>query len=330
MDHPGRHHPGQHPGQQVGQRVGQQGPTLSQLRALAAVAETLSFREAAATLGRSQPAVSAAVAALERALGAQLVERTTRRVLLTALGEEVARRARGVLEDVESLTASAAAQADGVPAGRLRIGIIPTVAPYVLPPVAAALAGELPGVRPQISEDQTARLLEALGAGRLDVAVLALPAGVAGLVELPVYREEFLLALPAGHRLAGCHGVPHAALAELDLLLLQEGHCLRDQVLDVCRLAGARTSHPASATSLTTLTRLVAGGLGTTLLPATAAAEADSSIGLARLAAPAPGRTIGLAFRETDARRELYRQLGEVVARGCRREGLPVHLLSAA
>ena len=303
-------------------------PSLPQLRALVAVAETLSFRDAAAQLWVSQPAVSASIAGLENTLGVHLVERTTRRVHLTATGEAVADRARTALEAVDDVIRTA--QAGRRPlSGPLRLGIIPTVAPYALPAVMSGLQRDLPLCRPDVLEDQTARLVEHLERGRLDVAVLALPVSPAALASWPLYHEEFLLAVPAGHPLAGRTDLPHEVLAGLELLLLQDGHCLRDQVLDVCRKAGATTTHPARTSSLSTLTSLVAAGMGATLLPASAAGgeAAGPGVGLATLRAPAPGRVIGLVFRAGASRVPEYEVLTRVLRDAVREAGLDVTVL---
>jgi LysR family hydrogen peroxide-inducible transcriptional activator len=304
-------------------------PTLPQLRALVAVSDTLNFRDAAATLQVSQPAVSAAIAGLEATVGVRLVERTTRRVRLTATGEAVTERARTALEAIDDVTRTA--QAGRRPlAGPLRLGVIPTVAPYLLPTLMAGMRRDLARCRPDILEDQTARLVEQLERGRLDVAILALPAGAA-LTAWPLYREDFLVAVPAGHRLDGARDIPHGALAGLELLLLQDGHCLRDQVLDVCRSVGGTTTHPARTSSLTTLTRLVAAGMGATLLPASAAGvDAGPGLGLGRLRSPAPGRTIGLAHRAGAARALEYEVLTLVLRDAVRAAGLDVEVIDDA
>ncbi|MFD6420034.1 hydrogen peroxide-inducible genes activator [Streptomyces sp. NPDC060194] len=274
-------------------------PTLAQLRAFAAVAEHLHFREAAAAIGMSQPALSGAVSALEEALGVRLVERTTRKVLLSGAGERVAVRAREVLGAVGALME----EADAVRApftGALRLGVIPTVAPYLLPTVLRLVHERFPELDLQVHEEQTSSLVEGLGAGRLDLLLLAVPTGVAGVVERPLYDEDFVLVLPAGHPLGGRTGIPRSALRDLRLLLLDEGHCLRDQALDVCRDAG-RTGGPVATTAagLSTLVQLVAGGLGATLLPRTALAVETGRAGQLATAefAVVPERRVGLVWR---------------------------------
>ncbi|MDT0547009.1 MULTISPECIES: LysR substrate-binding domain-containing protein [Streptomyces] len=285
-------------------------PSLAQLRAFAAVAEQLHFRDAAAAIGMSQPALSGAVAALEEALGVQLLERTTRKVLLSPAGERLAARARTVLEAVGALMDEAEA-ARAPFTGVLRLGVIPTVAPYLLPTVLRLVRGRYPLLDLQVHEEQTASLLDGLAQGRLDLLLLAVPLAAPGVVELPLFDEDFVLVTPQDHWLGGRSDIPRAALKELDLLLLDEGHCLRDQALDICREAGRTEGAPVttSAAGLSTLVQLVAGGLGVTLLPRTALrVETGRSEQLATgyFADPAPARRIALAMRAGAARQEEF------------------------
>ncbi|MDQ0992813.1 LysR substrate-binding domain-containing protein [Streptomyces sp. V3I7] len=315
-------------------------PSLAQLRAFAAVAEHLHFRDAAAAIGMSQPALSGAVSALEETLGVTLLERTTRKVLLSPAGERLAVRAKAVLDAVGALME----EADAVRApftGALRLGVIPTVAPYLLPAVLRLVHDRYPDLDLQVYEEQTASLLDGLAAGRLDLLLLAVSseapdgpgrgpaAGLPGVVELPLYDEDFVLATPLGHPLGGCEGVPRGALKGLDLLLLDEGHCLRDQALDICREAG-RADAPVTTTAagLSTLVQLVAGGLGCTLLPRTAL-EVETARGsrlcTASFATPAPSRRIALAMRTGAARAAEYHELASALRESLR--GLPVRVL---
>ncbi|HYB80250.1 MAG TPA: LysR substrate-binding domain-containing protein, partial [Mycobacterium sp.] len=214
-------------------------PTIAGLRAFVAVAEKRHFSSAATTLGVSQSTLSQALAALETGLGTQLVERSTRRVLLTKEGAQLLPRAQAAVDAVDAFTAAAEGTSDPLHAS-MRLGLIPTVAPYVLPTVLAGIAEQLPALTLRVIEDQTDRLLTALREGALDAALIALPADAAGVTAIPIYDEDFVLALPPGHPLSGKRRVPATALAELPLLLLDEGHCLRDQALDVCHKAGVR------------------------------------------------------------------------------------------
>ncbi|WP_434091948.1 LysR substrate-binding domain-containing protein [Streptomyces fungicidicus] len=311
----------------VGKRRRQ--PSLAQLRAFAAVAEHLHFRDAAAATGVSQPALSGAVSALEETLGVTLLERTTRRVLLSPAGERLAVRAKAVLEEIGALME----EADALRApftGALRLGVIPTVAPYLLPTVLRLVHDRYPHLDLQVHEEQTANLLDGLAGGRLDLLLLAVPLGFPGVTELPLFDEDFVLVTPLGHPLGGREGIPRAALRELNLLLLDEGHCLRDQALDICREAG-RAGVPATTTAagLSTLVQLVAGGLGTTLLPRTAVrVETARSAQLltGSFADPAPTRRIALAMRTGAARADEYEELASAL-RGSMRD-LPVRTVA--
>ncbi|WP_079058752.1 LysR substrate-binding domain-containing protein [Streptomyces ossamyceticus] len=303
-------------------------PSLSQLRAFAAVAEHLHFRDAATAIGMSQPALSGAVSALEEALGVTLVERTTRKVLLSPAGERLAVRARAVLAEVAALMEEA--EAVRAPfTGALRLGVIPTVAPYLLPTVLNLVHERYPDLDLQVHEEQTANLLDGLTTGRLDLLLLAVPLGVPGVTELPLFDEDFVLVTPLGHELGGRQGIPREALRALNLLLLDEGHCLRDQALDICREAG-RDDVPVTTTAagLSTLVQLVAGGLGVTLLPRTAVTVETSrnpQLLTGRFAHPAPSRRVALAMRTGAARGAEYEELAAALGQALR--PLPVRVL---
>ncbi|MCV7413264.1 LysR family transcriptional regulator [Mycobacterium florentinum] len=290
-------------------------PTLAGLRAFTAVAGKHHFGGAATDLGVSQSTLSQSLAALETGLGTHLVERSTRRVRLTPEGAQLLPLAQAVVEAAEAFTAAAGGTSDPLQ-GTLRLGMIPTVAPYVLPTVLAGLSSRLPELTLRVIEDQTERLLTALRGGSLDAALIALPADVAGITQVPIYEEDFLLAVPPGHPLSGKRRVPASTLADLPLLLLDEGHCLRDQALDVCQKAGVRAElADTRAASLATAVQCVTGGLGVTLIPQSAAPveAARSQLGLAQFATPRPGRRIGLVFRSSSGRDESYRRLAAII-----------------
>jgi LysR family hydrogen peroxide-inducible transcriptional activator len=305
-------------------------PTVVQLRAFAALADTLHFGEAAARLGVSQPSVSAAVSGLESVLGVALVVRSSRKVALTPAGVEAATKARRALAEVDTMAALGGGHGHWADGGPLRLGVIPTVAPYILAPVLRGLARWAPRLRLEVTEGQTARLEQQLGAGALDAVVLALPAGRADVVEAPLYWEDFVLLVPPGHRLADRADLAPEVLRELPLLLLEEGHCLSGQALDLCRQVGAPTDHPARAASLTTIAQLVAAGMGTTLVPATALAveSRKGKVAAARFRAPAPGRLIGLAWRPGG--RSGYLELAEQLRASLDRPGFAGRLAPAA
>ncbi|MET9293765.1 hydrogen peroxide-inducible genes activator [Streptomyces sp. NPDC003077] len=307
-------------------------PSLAQLRAFAAVAEHLHFREAAADIGMSQPALSGSVSALEEALGVQLLERTTRRVLLSPAGERIAARARTVLEAVGDLMEEVEA-ARAPFTGVLRLGVIPTVAPYLLPTVLRLVRGTYPDLDLQVHEEQTASLLDGLAHGRLDLLLLAVPLGVPAVTEIPLFDEDFVLVAPKDHWLGGRGDIPREALKGLDLLLLDEGHCLRDQALDICREVGRDAGTPVttSAAGLSTLVQLVAGGLGVTLLPRTALrveTARNDQLTTGYFAEPAPSRRIALAMRTGAARQGEFEEFADALreAMGV----LPVRTVGAA
>lgn len=284
--------------------MAQPNPTLAQLRALVGVADHRHFGRAAAELHVSQPTLSSAVAGLERTLGVQLVERTTRSVLLTPVGEQIVQRARGVLGAVDDI-AELAVRAREPLTGDIRLGVIPTVAPYLLPWLLPHLRVALPGARMRLREAQTSALLADLRGGGLDLALLALPTEEPGVVELSLYDEDFVLVTPSSHPLAGGSALPLAALGGQELLLLEDGHCFRAQALEVCHEAGATERNALRAASLSTIVQMVAGELGLTLLPASAVGvEVGEGRGLATATfrTPPPHRRIGLAYRSTSAR----------------------------
>jgi LysR family transcriptional regulator, hydrogen peroxide-inducible genes activator len=287
--------------------------TLRQLRYLVALADTLHFGRAAVRCHVSQPSLSAQIQQLEDLLGAVLVERTQRQVLLTAAGKEAVGRARRVLADMDDLGAAMRAANEPL-AGRVRLGVIPTLAPFYLPLALPRLTADYPDLQLAIREDLTERLLEALRAGRLDALLLALPSGEAGLEEIPLFEEKFRAALPIGHPLCAKPDLCPGDLAGPDLLLLAEGHCLRDQALAVCGAVRRSNGEGAdeagfAASSLVTVMELAAAGLGVTLAPALAAARAPANLVLRDFADPAPGRTIGLVWRAASPRRAAWRAL---------------------
>ncbi|MFC5146138.1 LysR substrate-binding domain-containing protein [Streptomyces aureoversilis] len=305
-------------------------PSLAQLRAFAAVAEHLHFRDAATALGMSQPALSGAVSALEDILDVQLLERTTRKVLLSPAGERLAARARTVLDAVAALMEEAdAARAPFT--GVLRLGVIPTVAPYLLPTVLRLVHDSYPDLDLQVHEEQTSSLLDGLTQGRLDLLLLAVPLGAPGVSEIPLFDEDFVLVTPRDHWLAERGDIPREALRELELLLLDEGHCLRDQALDICREAGRTTGAAVttSAAGLSTLVQLVGGGMGVTLLPRTALrveTERNEQLATGHFADPVPSRRIALAMRTGAARQGEFEQFAAALRTAMRK--LPVRIVN--
>ncbi|NVB80622.1 MAG: hydrogen peroxide-inducible genes activator [Kofleriaceae bacterium] len=290
-------------------------PSIRQLECIVAVAEHHSFRKAATALGISQPALSAHVQSAEETLGIQVFERDRRSVLVTPAGDDVVGRARIALEAVDAVSDAARRRAEPL-VGPLRLGVIPTIAPYWLPALLPAVRKKFPKLELILREEQTARLLVQLAAGQIDVALLAIP--VPGdVTTAPIARESFLLAAPRGAPIVHKRRLSERDLEDETVLLLEDGHCLRDQALAVCERGGAVEAMEVRATSLPTLVQMVAGGLGITLLPE-AAAEAlvqpRGPVELAELGKPSPGRTIGLAWRTSSARLREFRLLAETMS----------------
>jgi len=289
--------------------------SLRQLQYAVAVADARSFRRAAEQCGVSQPSLSAQLAQLEGALGVRLFERDRRRVLLTAAGEELIERARRVLVDADDLVDAARRMSDPL-AGTLAIGVIPTVSPYLLPTAAPAIQRAHPRLTVRWREDKTENLARDLHAGRLDAALLALEADLGGPLQREVIgRDPFMLATPRAHKLA--KGSRPATLGDLrgaPLLLLDDGHCLRDQALAVCR--GARTDELAfRATSLPTLAQMVSAGAGVTLLPRMSVATESrrAHIAVRPLADERAFRTLALVWRPTSPSGPSLRKLAATI-----------------
>lgn len=302
-------------------------PTLAQLRAFLALVEHRHFGDAARSLGVAQPTLSQALASLEEALGVQLIERSARSFHVTEAGQRLVPMAQRVVDAADAISESLATERAWL-SGVRSIGVIPTVGPYLLPALLRALRKEAPDLEPVIREDQTARLLAALRAGELDVAVVAEPLDDATLVGIPLYEEDFVLAVPATHPMGGREGIALGDLDGMPILLLDEGHCLRDQALAVTAAAGlvGFDAQATRATSLSTVVQLVDAGLGVTLLPDSAVPVEvrRTSVEIGRFATPAPGRRLVLAFRSTSARSEEYEDLAEIIRRAVRGARLPV------
>src|SRR4051812_13487309 len=272
--------------------------TLRQLQYVVAVAETQSFRRAAERCRVGQPSLSTQIAEVERALGVRLFERDRRHVLVTAAGEALLPHARALLVAADDLVAAAARLGDPL-AGTLRIGIIPTVSPYLLPEIAPALRRALPRLELVWSEDKTATLTARLQAGELDAALVALEAELGDFEHERLGRDRFVVAVGAEHPLArSSRPLGADELRGQELLLLAEGHCLRDQALSACG-RGRRRESPFGATSLSTLTQMVAAGRGVTLLPELALATENrrGQLRLRPFKQPSPGRTLALVWR---------------------------------
>ncbi|MGE5162893.1 MAG: LysR substrate-binding domain-containing protein [Sphingobacteriales bacterium] len=289
--------------------------TLRQLRYLTSLARYRHFGRAAEDCSVSQPALSMQVRELEREIGAELVERRPHEIAFTATGVEVAERAERILAATRDLIDFARHR--DVLSGILKLGIIPTLAPYILPRILPKLQAEYPRLRLEVRETQTKMLLEELVRGELDGVMWALPVEGADIETLQLFDDPFLLAVPAADErpLRGRVGI--ADVDQGRLILLEEGHCLRDQALAFC--ATPRRDMPAGlgATSLATVMQMVANGYGVTLLPEVAAEieVRDDRVRLLRFAEPQPARTIGLAWRRTSPRRKDFAALGDIVTK---------------
>ncbi|MFN4042097.1 MAG: hydrogen peroxide-inducible genes activator [Brevundimonas sp.] len=290
-------------------------PTLRQLQYLKLLAEHGSFSRAAEAAHVSQPALSAGVQELERILGAPVVERTRGNVQLTAVGVEAVRRAEQVLTQAEDLVV--AARNAGRPlSGRFRLGIIPTVAPFLLPAKLPGLKDRHPALRLFIREDLTPRLIAGLKGGQLDAAVIALPYSSSGIQHARIGDDEILAAAPRGHALAGVGPLPAGALKADDLILLEDGHCLRDQALAAIDLEAPRGDDVFAATSLHTLVQMVSSGLGVSFLPRMAVKAGladDPGVVVRPISADAPKREIVVAWRTGSSRAEEARLLAEAL-----------------
>lgn len=281
-------------------------PSLRQLQFLDALAREKSFSRAAESMFVTQPTLSTAIRELESILGVQLVEREARGATLTATGVEVVTRARAILSDAEDLVLAAKGCSEPLH-GSFRLGAIPTIAPFMLPAVMKHLKTSYPATTLFLREDQTARLLDDLRARRLDAALIALPYEANGIETVAVFEDEFLLAAPKGHPLGKEGALQPEDLAPHDVLLLEDGHCLRDHALSVCKMPSIRDGAEVSATSLHTLIQMVAGGLGVSLIPRIAYEAGIGSgldVDIRPFSPPAIGRSIGVAWRTGSSREE--------------------------
>ena len=288
--------------------------TLRQLRYFDALTRQRHFGRAAAACTISQPALSMQIKELEEALGAVLIERGARQVRLTKFGEEACARVRDILRAVDELGDFARASRDRL-AGRLRIGMIPTIAPYLLPTVVLNLTRIHPEVDIEVHEALTSKLLHELAEGRIDTAIVALPVSEPALTEVALFAENFLLVRPGND---AAKPVPSSKmLREMRLLLLEEGHCFRDQALSFCNRHSATPREVLDASSLSTLVQMVSAGMGVTLIPemAVAVETRSGSVSVARFTDPQPSRTIGMIWRKTSPLAGQLLQLADLVRR---------------
>lgn len=300
--------------------------SFRQLRYFDALAGHSHFGRAAAACGISQPALSMQIKELEAVLGGVLLERSARQVVLTRFGEELAQRVRDILRSVDELGDFARASRDRL-AGQLRIGMIPTIAPYLMPKVVGDLTRAHPELDIHVRETVTLNLIRELAEGRLDTAIVALPVSEPSLTEVALFSENFLLVRPGEDKLSPVPSVEK--LREMRLLLLEEGHCFRDQALSFCRMQSSPSRELLDASSLSTLVQMVSAGIGVTLIPemAVAVETRSASVCVARLKEPQPSRTIGMVWRKTSPLARQLLQISEVVslsADAMRRQHAPI------
>ncbi len=287
--------------------------TFKQLRYFDALARELHFGRAAEACAVTQPALSMQINELEQTLGLTLVERTRAGVRLTPKGEEISHRVSTILGDIRELV-SFARHSNRVLTGSLRLGVIPSVAPYMLPPLLPLLRDAYPDLELHVRETQTAHLVEELLEGKLDVLLLAIPIKHPDLEELKLFQDPFLLALPKQRKISGRLKATKDMIENEKLLLLEEGHCLRDQALTYCSLKQVDALNTFGASSLGTIVEMVSAGLGITLLPEISLGmeERGRDLTVIRFADPEPARTIGLVWRSTSPRKDDFRELGRL------------------
>lgn len=284
---------------------------IQSIKYLSALAKYSHFGKAAKACFVSQPTLSMQIKKLEDTLEVQLLERTNKSVKLTEMGALMAAHARTILLEMDAMKEKALAAKDPY-SGKVKIGIIPTVAPYLLPLLIPQLTQTFPKITYHLLEAQTHSLLEALNLGTLDTAILALPVTDTHLITSAFFTEEFLLATPPGHTLSKKKIVKMADLKDEDLLLLDDGHCLREQALTVCHQARAQEMKEFRATSLETLRHMVAAGVGVTLIPQLASRQSDG-VAYIPFANPKPSRTLGLVWRKSSGRSLLFNDLAQQI-----------------
>ena len=289
-------------------------PTMKQLQYLVALVDTRHFGRAALRCNITQSTLSAGIRDLETVLGTAVAERSNRRVLITPVGAQIAERAKAVLREAEEVMEVARAGRSPM-TGEMRLGVIPTIGPFVLPRVFPALRERFPELTIYLREEQTAPLLARLEDGELDVALIALPYETGDLRIVVIMEDEFLFACNRNHSLAGTGEVSLEALAGEQLMLLEEGHCLRGHTLDVCRTTDRRARAQFEASSLLTMVQMVAAGVGVALIPRLAVdahITRGTDISLSRLGVPA-ARQIGLAWRKMSLRTKEFRLLADTL-----------------
>ncbi|SPT53726.1 Morphology and auto-aggregation control protein [Actinomyces bovis] len=299
-------------------------PSFSQLRAFVALCDHQHFGEAAVALGVSQPSLSQAITALERRVNGELVERTTRRVLVTPLGETLLPYAREAVLAADAFN-EAVENRGAALSGALRLGIIPTIAPYLTPVLLDGLGTTLPTLKPELRELVTGDVIEMLTQGQLDAAIISIDSEQPRTTAIPMFDEPLVLVVPAQHEWAGREDVDPRELGGQKLLLLDEANCLRDQALQLCHRFSERPP-AAVATTLVTVVRMVTHGVGLTVVPegALSLMGAEAGYAVARFRSPSPSRRLGLVYRSSSSRTADFAQLAEVITHLAQDAGLPV------
>ncbi len=295
-------------------------PTLRQLQYFLAVADHLSFHKAAETCYVTQPTLSEGLKSLEDLLGTKLFERTKRSVALTPSGTELVLPARDILARAEDFVLMARARKEPF-TGKLTLGVIPTIAPYLLPTLLPALQKQFPQLELHLKEDVTAQLLSALEQRSIDVVLMAFPYDTSGIKQMKLWSEPFVIAMPGDRNTTETHATLND-LSKHNIMLLEDGHCLRDHALAACRLQPSGQRKTFGATSLTTLIQMVQHGYGSTLLPAMAADPKTMPRGVTiqHFSNPQPSRQIGLAWRQGNPREKEFRALGEIIKATIKRD----------
>lgn len=289
--------------------------SLKQLRYISAVADHKHFSKAAEACHVTQSTLSAAIQELESQLGVVIFERNKKNVLITPLGERLVQQAHRILGDVEDFVSLAKSHEEAL-SGEIRLGVIPTIGPFLLPHLLADLRAQYPKLKLYLKEELSAQLFQQLQQGLLDLIILAFPYPLPEMETVKLFTDEFLLCLPSGHKLEKAGSVRQQQLRGEKLLLLEEGHCLRDHALEACKLEKTDTNVVYQGTSLHTLVQMVANGLGVTLLPDVAIKGdilGDTKLQLKKFSSEKVSREIGMAWRKSDPRREDYLLLGEFI-----------------
>lgn len=281
---------------------------IRDLKYFLAVAELEHFGQAAEQCCVSQPTLSGQIKKLEQQLGVTLFERTNRRVMLTEVGGHIANSARRILREVETVHEIAKSSHDPL-SGKFRLGAFPTLSTYVFPNIVPKVKEVMPNLRLILIEEKTAELIDKLRNGEIDAALLALPVHDDFLVSHALFDDEFYLAVPPDHELAEYQQINQKVLKKFQLLLLEEGHCLRDQSLEVCQLHGIAEEQDFKATGMETLRQMVKAGTGITFIPAIARQENELGIHYIPFKVPAPSRKIGLVWRKTTARQQVMNKI---------------------